>query len=338
MRTNVMSSCRSGLRVWLFILLCSFAVCVPDGHAQVFPDSLRRTEVTYRNGTTQLAATLLQRDTSTTAPAIVIVHGSGTSARDNPWTAAYAEALALRGIVVLHPDKRGSGESTGSWRTASIHDLAGDVAAGLAFLRQQPGVDSARIGILAFSQGGYVAAVVAAQEAHNGFTAVISGGTASLRNQIVDEVIIEAEGRGQPLTTMEVGSLRNLYGRLFRFAIERTGWAEYTERVATAQSSGGALAHAVRTLPTDSTVWVFEFIRQMGDFDPMPYWRRVERPTVFVFGRNDTQVRVDESLERLRRADREQISTIVFGRNGHALFRADLVAFLSEWIENAGGS
>jgi hypothetical protein len=180
--------------------------------------------------------------------------------------------------------------------------------------------------------------VVAAEQPHNRFTAVISGGTASLRNQILDEIIIEAERRGEPLTTAEVRSLRDLYGRLFRFATERTGWAEYTEGVATAQSSGGALAYAVRTLPTDSSVWIFGFLQHMGDFDPMPYWRRVERPAVLVFGRNDTQLRVDDTLARLRLVDREEISTIVFGRNGHALFRDDLVAFLSEWFQNAGGS
>lgn len=300
-------------------------------------DSVQRQAVVYRAGDVEIAATLLRPARTTPTTAVVIVHGSGTSARDNPWTTAYAEALAQRGIIVLYPDKRGSGRSSGDWRTASVQDLAADVRAALAFLRSQPAVDSAAIGIIGFSQGGYVASAVAAEDTSVGFTAVISGGTATLRDQIVDELVLEAERRKQPLSESDSERLRELYGRLFAAARDRRNWTAYTRAVAGAKDRGGALAYALRTIPLDSTHWAVQYLASMGDFDPMPYWNRVTSPVLFIFGGNDTQVRVDDSTERLRASPaRTHFTLITLGGNGHALFRDDVTAFLVEWLRMRG--
>jgi uncharacterized protein len=307
-------------------------------HAQVQPDSVQRRSVQYRSGDITIAATLLTPAEAVSAAAgVVIVHGSGASARDNPWTAAYADALARRGIVVLYPDKRGSGESAGDWRNASISDLANDVRAGVAFLRTQSAVDTTAVGTIAFSQGGYVAAFVAAEEPGVAFTAVISGGTATLRDQIVDELTLEAERLGQPLDEAAVRRLRQLYGSLFDVARDRRGWARYTGAVAETKASGGPLAHAVRTMPLDSTHWVLDFLQRMGDFDPMPYWNRVGTPVVFIYGGLDSQVRTDESVARLRSApSRDHFIIITLGGAGHALFCDDMNAFLVDWMRSRG--
>lgn len=304
-------------------------------NAQAQSDSIQRKSVQYRNGDVIIAATLITPAAAGTGVGVIIVHGSGASSRDNPWTTAYADALARRGIVVLYPDKRGSGESTGDWRDASIRDLANDVRAGIAFLRKQSVVDSTAVGTVAFSQGGYVAAVVAAEEPAVAFTAVISGGTATLRNQIVDELTLEAERRGQPLSEVAVRRLGQLYGSLFDFARDRRGWVSYTGAVAEAKAVGGPLAYAVRTMPVDSTHWVLDFLQRMADFDPMPYWNRVSSPAVFLYGGLDTQVRIDESVERLRSSpSRDHFIIITLGGNGHALFRDDINAFLVDWMRS----
>ena len=59
-------------------------------------------------------------------PAAVIIHGSGTSDRDNLWPLTLTQYLRESGIAVLLPDKRGSEKSEGDWRTSSFQDLAGD--------------------------------------------------------------------------------------------------------------------------------------------------------------------------------------------------------------------
>ncbi len=301
-------------------------------------DSIQRRAVSYRAGNLQIAATLLAPlNAPAAATAVVIVHGSGSSARDNPWTTAYAEALAQRGVVVLYPDKRGSGESSGDWRTSSVEDLAADVRAGVQFLRRQPGIDTASVGIIGFSQGGYVASVVAAEDSTVRFTAVISGGTATLRDQIVDELVLEAERRSQPLAEAEVQLIRELYGSLFAAARDPQRWAAYTRSVAEAKDKGGPIAYALRTIPLDSTHWVVRFLATMGDFDPMPFWNRTRAPVLFVYGTADTQIQIDASLQRLRASPaRSEFVTVTLGGNGHALFRDDVTALLVEWFRSRG--
>lgn len=320
-----------------YALACS-AIAVAALSAQPAQrDSVQRRAVVYHSGDVEIAATLLSPARTRPTTAVVIVHGSGSSTRDNPWTTAYAEALAQRGIMVLYPDKRGSGRSAGDWRTSSVQDLAADVRAALAFLRGQPGIDSAGIGIIGFSQGGYVASLVAAEDPSVSFTAVISGGTATLRDQIVDELVLEAERRNQPLSGSDSLRLRELYGRLFAAARDRRGWTAYSHAVTEARNQGGPLAHALRTIPLDSTHWTVTYLARMGDFDPMPYWNRVTSPVLFVFGSADTQVRVDDSTDRLRASPaRSHFTIITLGGNGHALFRDDATAFLVEWLRMRG--
>ncbi len=72
-------------------------------------------------------------------PAVVIIHGSGTSVRDNRWYLTLTQYLQDHGIVVLLPDKRGSEQSEGSWRSASFEDLATDTSAAMQSAQTQNG-------------------------------------------------------------------------------------------------------------------------------------------------------------------------------------------------------
>ena len=94
-------------------------------------------------------------------PAAVIIHGSGTSRRDNGWYLTLAQFLQEQGIVALLPDKRGSEESAGDWRSASFEDLATDTVAAVTYLISQTDVLISSVGVIGLSQGGWIAPLVA---------------------------------------------------------------------------------------------------------------------------------------------------------------------------------
>ena len=298
-----------------------------------------RREAVRISASVPLAATLLVPQVAIPAPAVVIVHGSGSSDRTNAWTSAYAEDLARSGVVVLHPDKRGSGESGGDWRTATFDDLASDAAAAVSLLRARPEVDSARVGALGFSQGGYVVPILASEHEELAFAAVISGGTLPLMSQVLGEIEMEAVERGAPLDSAERAGLRRIYERLFEFARSRTDWASLQAEAGQARTQSSRLDHALRTLPADSTHWVLDWIARTGDFDPLPYWRRVRQPVMMIYGGRDTQLRPRRSIERLWDAvgaDAANFSVLLFQGNGHALHREDVIAMLAAWIADGG--
>ena len=61
------------------------------------------------------------------------------------------DLLTAYGIAALTVDKRGTGESTGSWNALSHRDWAADVHAQLDWLARQPGINPSRLGIVAGS-------------------------------------------------------------------------------------------------------------------------------------------------------------------------------------------
>lgn len=76
-----------------------------------------------------------------------------------------ARMLAEHGIASLRIDFRGSGESGGAWEDTSFSAQIDDALAALDVLETLPAVDSGRVGLLGFSQGGLVAVALAARDA-----------------------------------------------------------------------------------------------------------------------------------------------------------------------------
>ena len=77
----------------------------------------------------------------------------------------------------------------------------------------------------------------------------------------------------------------------------------------------------------------------MGNFDPLPYWKQLEVPALFLYGGKDQNVDVVKSvgiIERTFRESRSSHTVLLFGNNGHALFRDDAMDFIARWIRDKG--
>lgn len=97
---------------------------------------LSETEVFYQNKSIKLSGVVLKSKMQDKQKSIgvVVIQGSGNSDRTNAWSYEFAAYLAESGFTVLLIDKRGCGKSEGSWKTASMSDLALDAIAGVEFL------------------------------------------------------------------------------------------------------------------------------------------------------------------------------------------------------------
>lgn len=239
-------------------------------------------------------------------PAVVIIHGSGTSHRDNGWYLTLTQYLQQNGVVVLLPDKRGSKNSEGNWRTASFEDLATDTEAAIAFLRQQYEGDISNIGIIGLSQGGHIAPIVADRTQEIGFLVNIVGAAIPMHDLLVYE---------------ETHNLRE-FGVL-------PGFSELLAYPA---------AWSVRIRQS-------EFWNAVGNFDPRPYWQTLSIPSLVLYGQNDTNVPSTKSAEVLRSLGNPNIEVKIYGGSGHALespkgegksiFREDALRDILDFIDSA---
>ncbi len=120
-----------------------------------------------------LAGTLtLPRGSGRPVPAVLLLSGSSPQDRDmsgdgSPYRPfrEIADTLARLGIAALRLDDRGVGASTGDFAASTTADRADDARAALAFLRGRAEVDPARVALVGLSEGGSIAAMLAAEDA-----------------------------------------------------------------------------------------------------------------------------------------------------------------------------
>lgn len=142
----------------------------------------RHVEIAFENQSQglSLAGLLFVPEGDGPFPAAVVIHGSGTSRRDNGWYLTLAKHLQDSGIAVLLPDKRGSEKSEGDWSTSGFQDLATDTLAAIAHLRAQQSVPLSGIGVIGMSQGGWIAPLVVSQEDDLAFLVSIVGSVVTI--------------------------------------------------------------------------------------------------------------------------------------------------------------
>lgn len=107
-------------------------------------------------------------------PAVVLAHGSEDSDRYS--FDSLPHVLAHRGVAVLTYDKRGTGKSSGSWQDSGLEALADGLLKAVMLLKSRSDIDPNRIGVIGFSEGGWVAPLAASKSSDIHFIVSISGG------------------------------------------------------------------------------------------------------------------------------------------------------------------
>jgi dienelactone hydrolase len=268
-------------------------------------------EVTFTSGTTKLAGTLLLPNTKNRVPAVVFLHGSGAEGR---WGSRFlASQVANRGVAALIFDKRGVGGSSGDWRQATLEDLAADGAAAVAYLRQEPHIDPARVGIHGHSQGGTLAPLVAARAPNVAF--VVGSAAAGVPTDSTEIFSILNSVYPETRTADDSASARAYAGELVAVAYHRKPRARLDSLVTVFRDRPWFFAPP----PPDNSYWTFSVL--FGQYEPLAWWSRVKVPVLLVYGGNDQRVPAAESAERiaaaLRRAGNADVTVRIYPGADH---------------------
>lgn len=241
-------------------------------------------EVRFRNGDVELAGTLISPKTVGPHPAIILVHGSGPQNREA--LLPFAHFLVRRGMALLTYDKRGVGGSTGDWTTASFDELAWDVVAAHRFLKTHGAIDPTQIGLLGVSQAGWVMPLAAVRATDIAFLISVSGPGIPAAVTTIDHARNEMAARGiAPETITDITAIMQLQ---YDFARTGNGWDEYLTRrrnlmARSSQPPPGAY-------PETPDHPYFNAIRRFYHYDPAPTLRRLQLPTLALFGERDNNV------------------------------------------------
>jgi dienelactone hydrolase len=168
-------------------------------------------DLTFDSGEVSLPGTLILPPGTGPSPAVVVLHGSAPETRE-PYRPD-ADMLVQAGIAALIYDKRGTGESGGDWRTASLDDLITDGLAAVHALQQQPEIAADHVGLLGSSQGAWLAPFAAARDDSVAFFVQVTGSATPLANQEMwdDGNSLNALGFSDAAIGAEMKALHMLY-------------------------------------------------------------------------------------------------------------------------------
>ena len=265
-------------------------------------------------------------------PAVVFITGSGDTVYQN-YGEGLIEPFVLniflpRDMSVLLVNKRGMGQSSGSWLNNDFQGRADDIYAAVEYLQGLEDMDPSNIGVMGHSQGGWIANLVAAQHDDVAFFISLAGPTTTVETQMQDtyQNVFACEGsEGDELDRRTKNQLR----------LTRLG------------ASIGSL------LPFG----VIGFDASIIDYDPEDALRTAEQPGLFAFGEYDPFVPPESSQQRVGQLfgniPPENLTFVTISQANHrfkvvdsmcvspdiassAKFSEQLTAEMREWLNQIG--
>ncbi|MBN3828345.1 alpha/beta hydrolase [Burkholderia sp. Ac-20384] len=165
----------------VLLLLAAVGAVVLRGLSDFELKGAEVSTLVFRAGDADLVGTLALPAHAPDAPIVLLVHGDGPRTRfSDDAMLPLVNSLLDAGIGVFAWDKQGTGRSGGDWLAQSMQDRANEAIAAMARVRAAVG-PAPKIGLLGFSQGGWVIPRVA--NAVRPAFSVIVGGAVSWRRQ-----------------------------------------------------------------------------------------------------------------------------------------------------------
>jgi pimeloyl-ACP methyl ester carboxylesterase len=273
-------------------------------------------DVSFRNGSVTLSGSLLIPRTQGPHPAIILVHGSLAETR---WGTImfFADRFARRGIAALVYDKRGTGDSTGDWKTATYEEISDDALAGIHLLQRRESIRLDQIGAFGHSEGGAVVAIMAARSRDVAFIISADGTTGPSYKQDLFRVrkIVESNG----FTKEDVTKAMAFYNMWLQVARTGHGRDQLDTEIPKVENEKWFDLVA----PPSKDHWAWTEYRKRADFDSLLSWAKVNVPVLLLYGELDEKVPATESIEQidktLQAAGNSDYTEILIPRAQHNL-------------------
>lgn len=182
-------------------LVCVLVLCLSMLTCAMAEESAAYTEtvISITNGDHEIPATVCMPAGEGTYPAVVMLHGTG-STRDEAGNgyALAAPVLAEKyGIATIRIDFMGNGDSTADYTGYTFESAVSDALAAAEYMQGLDNIDADNIGVMGWSQGGTDALLSAARHPEVFKSLVTWAGAPDLGgDMLTDELYAEAQANG----------------------------------------------------------------------------------------------------------------------------------------------
>lgn len=251
----------------------------------------------------------LPSDTTGPVPAVVFVHGSGSSNMDEkvgkltPFK-DMAEGLSKYGIASIRYDKRSFAHGFKMVRDKSTfitvkEETIDDAITAAEFSKNDSRIDSEQIFIIGHSMGGMLAPRIDA-EGGNFKGLIMMAGTPRKLEEILIEQSEEAaaslKGLSKKIVEKQIQKYRDMFYNLY----------ELSDEEAKNKKFGGG-----------TTLYYF---KEMGEHDIPSYLLKIQKPMLIMQGEKDFQARVDKDYKAYQELlkDKENVTFKLYENLNHA--------------------
>jgi len=274
-------------------------------------------EVSFENGEISLAGTLTLPKGKNAFPTVLLIAGAGPSDRNqfgygHKTFLVLADHLAQCGIASLRFDKRGVGGSTGEYHLATSGDFASDALSGIEYLKTLKQVHN--IGVVGHSEGGAIAAVVAAESEDVAFVVSMAGPAVSGEKLLYEQGLILQKAVG--IDQKRIKEDRKLRQKVFAIIKKEDNFQEIEKNIRKvvgkhfAKSSSHAKTTAAEGIavlhPSNIeellTRIVSPWFRYFLTFDSSKYLKQVQVPILALGAEKDLQVPPHQNIPAVEKA------------------------------------
>jgi fermentation-respiration switch protein FrsA (DUF1100 family) len=244
-------------------------------------------------------------------PVVIFIHGDGPSSSGSyGYYHPLWQALANEGIASLSWDKQGVGGSQGHWLDQNMDQRADEISVAIDWIEEQPHLDQERIGVIGFSQAGWVLPKALVNDARLKYAIMVSTAVNWLQ-----------QGRYQTvkrLTSLghEDEQLQESLGyntALDNLLNEQVSYQKYKQFVASREpkSYDGGVMNKPR----------YEFVVNNMNVDATDELSGIEQPVLALFGDSDDVVDVQNSIRHYEETISGVLRVKVYKDADHGLFK-----------------
>lgn len=148
--------------VALLVTGCGADQGPPADQPAISTTAIRSIDLTFESRGVAVPATIVTpaTDNDEPLPLVVMAHGHGGSRNEGGGYEQAAAAMAERGIATIRMDFPGCGDSTESFANNNLTNMLQDLQAARAFVATEVNVDAERTGLLGYSMGGRLVALL----------------------------------------------------------------------------------------------------------------------------------------------------------------------------------
>ncbi|HEX3912679.1 MAG TPA: alpha/beta hydrolase [Steroidobacteraceae bacterium] len=231
--------------------------------------------------------------------ALILIHGNDPESREMGFIIPY---FVLNGISVISFDQRGIADSAGNWQQNGPEQRAVDVNALVDAFAANPLVDPKKLGLWAFSNGGWTAPIVATKRTI-AFMILKSAAAESIESNLF--YTVEQRMRRKHFDSAAISSAIETWRSLIGALAGKNSWDAAREMHAAARAKPWFKISLIPLLfPSDSPLpppaQVAEGMRRFALYDPSATLSKVRTPTLALFGALDRNVDAADSARRFK--------------------------------------